>query len=146
MPSLEKKNCAKQTHFDSLAVTYPSTLFTPLAAALLYICVESSKDVFRKAILLLGMLGPSHTTTRSSLILRLHQGNTRTTGILVAAHENGLKLDLVETRPMSGVSDDYRKLNKLGKIPTFEGADNFVLSESMAIAIYGECHFLGSFV
>lgn len=37
---------------------------------------------------------------------------------------------------MEGVSDDYRKLNKLGKIPTFVGADNYVLTECIAIAVY----------
>jgi hypothetical protein len=36
------------------------------------------------------------------------------------------------------VSADYLKLNKLGKVPTFEGADGFVLSECIAIAVYCE--------
>jgi glutathione S-transferase len=46
---------------------------------------------------------------------------------------------LVETSPSEGVSAEYLKLNKLGKVPTFEGADGFVLSESVAIAVYREC-------
>jgi hypothetical protein len=37
------------------------------------------------------------------------------------------------------VSADYLKLNKLGKVPTFEGADGFVLSECIAIAVYRKC-------
>jgi len=44
----------------------------------------------------------------------------------------------VHTEPAKGVSDDYRKLNKLGKVPTFEGADGYILSECMAIAIYSK--------
>jgi len=35
-----------------------------------------------------------------------------------------------------GVSEEYKKVNPLGKIPTFVGADGFVLSECIAIAIY----------
>jgi elongation factor 1-gamma len=42
----------------------------------------------------------------------------------------------VHTEPAKGVSTDYLKLNKLGKVPTFEGADGYVLTECMAIAIY----------
>lgn len=42
------------------------------------------------------------------------------------------------TEPAKGVSTDYLKLNKLGKIPTFEGQDGYVLTEAMAIAIYSE--------
>jgi glutathione S-transferase len=34
-------------------------------------------------------------------------------------------------------SAEYRKLNAQGKIPTFVGANGFVLTESIAIAIYG---------
>lgn len=52
------------------------------------------------------------------------------------AKANNLKLDVVHTEPAKGVSDDYRKLNKLGKVPTFEGADGYILIECIAIAIY----------
>lgn len=38
--------------------------------------------------------------------------------------------------PANGVSAEYLKLNKLGKVPTFEGSDGFVLSETIAIAVY----------
>jgi elongation factor 1-gamma len=63
-------------------------------------------------------------------------GNPRTTSLLAVAKENGLDVELVETSPSEGVSAEYLKLNKLGKVPTFEGADGFVLSESVAIAVY----------
>ncbi|KAI9653970.1 MAG: hypothetical protein M1821_006831 [Bathelium mastoideum] len=63
-------------------------------------------------------------------------GNPRTTALRVVAKANNLDLELVETDPAKGLSDDYRKLNKLGKIPTFIGADNYVLTECVAIAIY----------
>lgn len=44
----------------------------------------------------------------------------------------------MHTEPSKGVSTEYLKLNKLGKIPTFEGDDGYVLTEAMAIAIYSE--------
>lgn len=34
------------------------------------------------------------------------------------------------------MTDDYRKINKLGRIPSFEGSDGYILTECMAIAIY----------
>jgi elongation factor 1-gamma len=64
------------------------------------------------------------------------QGNPRTTSLLAVAKENGLEIEFVDTEPAKGVSADYLKLNKLGKVPTFEGADGFVLSECIAIAVY----------
>ncbi|KAF1947483.1 hypothetical protein EJ02DRAFT_333727 [Clathrospora elynae] len=65
-----------------------------------------------------------------------YSGNPRTTSLLAVAKENGLEIEFVETEPAKGVSADYLKLNKLGKVPTFEGADGFVLSECIAIAVY----------
>ncbi|KAK3671346.1 elongation factor EF-1 gamma subunit [Recurvomyces mirabilis] len=62
--------------------------------------------------------------------------NPRTTAILAVAKANKLELEQVHTEPAKGVSDDYRLLNKLGKVPTFQGADGYVLNECMAIAIY----------
>ncbi|KAK4632380.1 Elongation factor 1-gamma 2 [Fulvia fulva] len=64
-----------------------------------------------------------------------YEGNPRTTAILAVAKANGLDLELVHTEP-GKVSDDYRKINKLGKVPTFQGQDGYVLSECIAIAIY----------
>lgn len=65
-----------------------------------------------------------------------YSGNPRTTSLLAVAKENGLEIEFVDTEPAKGVSADYLKLNKLGKVPTFEGADGFVLSECIAIAVY----------
>ena len=67
------------------------------------------------------------------------QGNPRTTSLLAVAKENGLDIEFVDTEPAKGVSTEYLKLNKLGKVPTFEGADGFVLSECIAIAVYRKC-------
>ncbi|KAI8932684.1 hypothetical protein NX059_010178 [Plenodomus lindquistii] len=65
-----------------------------------------------------------------------YSGNPRTTSLLAVAKENGLEIEFVNTEPAKGVSADYLKINKLGKVPTFEGADGFVLSECIAIAVY----------
>ena len=54
------------------------------------------------------------------------------------AKANNLDLEIVPTDPFKGVSTEYLKLNKLGKVPTFEGKDGFVLTECIAIAIYRE--------
>jgi elongation factor 1-gamma len=59
----------------------------------------------------------------------------------VAAKANGLELELVPTEndvnAVANKSAEYRKLNPQGKIPTFVGANGFVLTEAFAIAIYG---------
>jgi len=61
--------------------------------------------------------------------------NARTTALLAVAKENKLDVELVETK--TPVTDtEYLKLNPLGRVPTFVGANDFVLTESMAIAIY----------
>ncbi|KAF2642035.1 hypothetical protein P280DRAFT_291105 [Massarina eburnea CBS 473.64] len=65
-----------------------------------------------------------------------YAGNPRTTSLLAVAKENGLELEVVDTEPGKGVSTEYLKLNKLGKVPTFEGSDGYVLSEAIAIAVY----------
>jgi elongation factor 1-gamma len=66
------------------------------------------------------------------------QGNVRTTAILAVAKANNIDLDIVEvaTPPDS----NYLLINKLGKIPSFQGADGYILSECMAIAIYRMSH------
>ena len=66
------------------------------------------------------------------------EGNPRTVGILAVAKENNIDLELVETTPAEGVPTDYLKINKLGRVPTFVGADGFILSECIAIAVYSE--------
>jgi hypothetical protein len=60
---------------------------------------------------------------------------------LVAAKANQLDLELVETEGNVSAafnqSPEYTKFNPLGKIPTFVDAHGFVLTEAIAIAIYG---------
>jgi len=53
------------------------------------------------------------------------------------AKANGLELE-IESFDLAagGVPEEYKKINKLGKIPTFVGNDGYVLSECIAIAIY----------
>ena len=53
------------------------------------------------------------------------------------AKANNVDLDIVTTEPANGVSNDYLRLNHLGKIPSFVGEDGYELTESIAIAIYG---------
>ncbi|EEP78223.1 conserved hypothetical protein [Uncinocarpus reesii 1704] len=61
--------------------------------------------------------------------------NGRSTACRIAAKANDLDVELVNTPP--GCTDAaYLKVNQLGKIPTFVGANGFVLSESIAIAVY----------
>ncbi|KAJ5127610.1 Elongation factor 1-gamma 2 [Penicillium atrosanguineum] len=64
--------------------------------------------------------------------------NGRTIATLVAAKHNGLELDLVKTEANAAKNSgpEYRKVQPLGKIPAFEGANGFNLSEAIAIAIY----------
>jgi elongation factor 1-gamma len=57
--------------------------------------------------------------------------------LLVIAKANNLDVELVETRPPN-VDPEYLKFNPLGCIPTFVGSNGFVLTETMAIAIYCE--------
>ncbi|KAL8958838.1 MAG: hypothetical protein Q9193_004181 [Seirophora villosa] len=63
-------------------------------------------------------------------------GNPRSTAIRAVAKENKLDLEIVQTVPQEGVSQDYLKINHLGRIPSFVGTDGYTLTESMAIAIY----------
>lgn len=53
------------------------------------------------------------------------------------AKANDVELEIVEVDTASPAGD-YLKLNKLGKVPTFEGQDGYVLYECMAIAIYSK--------
>jgi len=62
------------------------------------------------------------------------KANPRTLIVRAVAKAAGLDVKLVEiTFP---VSEDYRKINPLGKIPAFVGSDGFVLTECLAIAFY----------
>lgn len=55
-----------------------------------------------------------------------------------------MELELVNTEADANASfnssADYTKLSPLGKIPAFEGANGFALSEAIAIAVYGMCY------
>ncbi|KAI5297579.1 hypothetical protein KEM56_004714, partial [Ascosphaera pollenicola] len=60
-------------------------------------------------------------------------GNPRTIAVLVPAKENNLEVELVEVAPHSA---QIKKVNPVGKIPAFEGANGFNLTECIAIAVY----------
>ncbi|KAF9884347.1 hypothetical protein FE257_001860 [Aspergillus nanangensis] len=66
--------------------------------------------------------------------------NPRTISILVAAKANDVELELVETQANANAdfnkSAAYTKVNPAGKIPAFEGANGYTLSEAIAIAVY----------
>lgn len=70
------------------------------------------------------------------------KANPRTIIVRAVAKAAGLDVELAEiTFP---ASDDYRKINPLGKIPSFVGSDGFVLTECIAIAVYCKIsHMLG---
>jgi hypothetical protein len=57
--------------------------------------------------------------------------------ILAVAKAHGLELDVVQADKHDG--ENYEKLlrvNPLGQVPTFVGADGFVLTECIPIALY----------
>lgn len=56
--------------------------------------------------------------------------------LLAVAKANGLEIEVVHEEPAKGVSPEYLNVNPLGKVPTFQGDDGFVLSECIAIAVY----------
>ncbi|KAJ5248952.1 Elongation factor 1-gamma 2 [Penicillium chermesinum] len=64
--------------------------------------------------------------------------NGRTLSVLVAAKHNDLDLELVKTEAKADANTgaEYRSIQPLGKIPGFEGANGFKLSEVIAINIY----------
>lgn len=64
------------------------------------------------------------------------QGNPRSTAIRAVAKANNLELEEVET-DTKNPTEDFLKANPLHKVPTFVGTDGFVLTECIAIAIYG---------
>lgn len=61
--------------------------------------------------------------------------NPRSIPIIAIAKANNIELEIVETKPGSECPE-YRKINKLGKVPTFVGANGFVLRETIAISMY----------
>ena len=59
------------------------------------------------------------------------------------AKANKLDLEIVDTDSRKGpLSTEYIKINKLGKVPTFVGADGYELTECVAIAIYSGYPFV----
>lgn len=70
--------------------------------------------------------------------MSLSQQNPRTKVLLAVAKENKLDVEIVKVDPPEGVTADYLLLNGLGKTPTFQGTNGFVLTECIAIAIYCE--------
>ncbi|KAK1827050.1 hypothetical protein QBC39DRAFT_362774 [Podospora conica] len=61
--------------------------------------------------------------------------NPRSTAILAVAKANNLELE-VEEVDTANASAEYLKFNPLSKVPTFVGADSYVLFECIAIAVY----------
>jgi elongation factor 1-gamma len=61
--------------------------------------------------------------------------------VQVAAKSNDLDIELVNTEANAAASfnqsAEYTKVSPLGKIPAFEGANGFVLSEVIALVVYG---------
>ena len=70
----------------------------------------------------------------------IQQGGPRSIGILAVAYALGFDIEVVETNPQDGLSEEYLKLNRLGKTPTFVSSDGTVLTECMAIALHGKNH------
>ncbi|KAF3022991.1 hypothetical protein E8E14_010319 [Neopestalotiopsis sp. 37M] len=61
--------------------------------------------------------------------------NPRTTAILAVAKANGLDIETVVVDTVNP-TPEFLKLNPLSKVPVFVGTDGYVLTESIAIAIY----------
>jgi hypothetical protein len=79
----------------------------------------------------------------ASLTSLLAQGNPRSTAIRAVATANSLELEEVAA-DTKNPSPDFVKANPLHKVPTFVGADGFVLTECIAIAIYGTWYHFAS--
>ncbi|KAL2819653.1 glutathione S-transferase [Aspergillus cavernicola] len=62
--------------------------------------------------------------------------NPRSLAILAVAKADNLPLDVQTITSSTGAPQEYLQLNPLGKIPTFVGSDGYVLTESIAIAVY----------
>lgn len=74
--------------------------------------------------------------------LYTYPGNPRSTAIRAIAKANNVDIEIVETEPAKGVPAEYLKINKLGQVPTFVGADGYTLHESIAIAIYSTLDYM----
>ena len=56
------------------------------------------------------------------------------------AKANNIELEYIERTPEKPFPPEYKKINPLDKVPSFEGADGYVLTECIAIAVYSESH------
>ena len=62
----------------------------------------------------------------------------KVTRVVAAANVNGLELEVVPTIPVQDShKPEFLARFPLGKVPTFEGADGLVLTESRTILKYG---------
>ncbi|KAI6354121.1 hypothetical protein MCOR25_008739 [Pyricularia grisea] len=68
--------------------------------------------------------------------LYTYEKNPRSTAILAVAKANDTPLEVVTVDKEKNIPADYTNYNKLGKVPTFVGADGYVLYECIAIAVY----------
>jgi hypothetical protein len=66
---------------------------------------------------------------------KLPQRNPRTTAILAVAKANGLDIE-TEIVDTVNPTSEFLKYNPLSKVPVFVGTDGYVLTESIAVAIY----------
>lgn len=64
------------------------------------------------------------------------QANPRTLPCIIVAKENGLDVELVPTTPFD---EEFKKINPIGRIPAFVGANGFTLTETIAISIFRKC-------
>ncbi|KAL4865144.1 hypothetical protein BDV12DRAFT_188398 [Aspergillus spectabilis] len=62
--------------------------------------------------------------------------NPRSLAILAVAKANNLSMEVKTITSSTEAPEEYLQLNPLAKIPTFVGSDGYVLTESIAIAIY----------
>ncbi|KAL4817021.1 glutathione S-transferase [Aspergillus spinulosporus] len=62
--------------------------------------------------------------------------NPRSLAILAVAKANKLPLEIKTITSSQDASEEYLQINPLGKIPTLVGADGYILTESIAIALY----------
>ena len=77
------------------------------------------------------------------MLIRLIKSNPRTTAIRAIAKANHLHLDIIYAE--KDYTDAYEallKVNPLGQVPTFVGADGYVLTECVAVALYSACERL----
>jgi len=67
--------------------------------------------------------------------LYTREASSRETAIIAVAKANNLELEIVQV-DTANPTKEFLALNPVGKVPVFVGNDGFVLSESIAVAIY----------